>query len=188
LLACNPEPTTSPSDVAQQEPVVEFDDGGESVEILTTHWINESDIGDGNGPATDALLLAPQNEASDRWIQFGGDYSNQRHSPIEALSPENVENLKFEWGLPTGTIGQFAASPLVYDGIMYVTSSYNRLFAVDARTGEIFWRYDHQLPEDLRLCCGPANRGASIHGDTILMATLDARILAFDRMSGRKLW
>ena len=71
---------------------------------------------------------------------------------------------------------------------MYVTSSYNRLFALDARTGELYWRYDHQQPEDLRICCGPVNRGASIHGDTIFMATLDARLLAFDRKSGELLW
>ena len=188
LLSCSPAEVNAPPDTAVSAPVPEFDDGGETVEVLTTHWINDANIGDGSGPVTDSDLRASQNEASDRWIQFGGDYSNRRHSPIEALSPDNVDGLEFEWGLPTGTIGQFAASPLIYDGIMYVTSSYNRLFAVDARTGEIFWRYDHQLPDDLRLCCGPANRGASIHGDKVLMATLDARILAFDRMSGRKLW
>ena len=71
---------------------------------------------------------------------------------------------------------------------MYVTSSFNRLFAVDAKTGELYWRYDHPLPQDLRLCCGHANRGASIHGDTILMATLDAKLLAFNRLTGEKLW
>jgi alcohol dehydrogenase (cytochrome c) len=96
--------------------------------------------------------------------------------------------LEFAWGFPSGTTGQFAVSPVVYDGIMYVTTSYNRLIALDATSGEMFWRYDHQLPADLRLCCGPANRGPSIHEDKILMATLDARILAFDRLSGELLW
>jgi hypothetical protein len=145
LLSCNPAEVNVPPDKSTSAPAPEFDDGGETIEVLTTHWINDATIGDGSGPVTDSDLRAPQKEASDRWIQFGGDYSNRRHSPIESLSPENVDALEFEWGLPTGTIGQFAASPLIYDGIMYVTSSYNRLFAVDARTGEIFWRYDHQL-------------------------------------------
>ena len=88
LLSCNPEPAAVQSSVSSSEAVVEFDDGGETVEILTTHWINESDIGDGKGPVTDALLRAPQDEAGDSWIQFGGDYTNRRHSPIETLSPE----------------------------------------------------------------------------------------------------
>ena len=135
------------------------------------------------------MLLEHQGVAAGRnWIQFGGDYSNNRHSPIEQLSVANIDNLKFEWSIPSGTLGQFSVSPLVYDGIMYVTTSYNRLMALNARTGELYWRYDHQQPEDLRICCGPANRGASIHGDKIFMATLDAKILAFNRLSGEKLW
>ena len=84
------------------------------------------------------------------------------------------------------TAGSQQTTPLVYDGIMYVTSSYNRLFALDAATGQLFWRYDHPQPEDLRICCGPANRGVAIDDDKVLIATLDARLLAFDRMSGEK--
>ena len=61
---------------------------------------------------------------------------------------ENIDRLSFEWGFPSGTLGQFAVSPIVYDGIMYLTTSYNRLIALDARTGEMYWRYDHQQPED----------------------------------------
>jgi len=161
---------------------------GEALTITTTHWINNRSIGDGSGPVTTELLSEPQSANAGNWLQYGGDYSNQRHSPITELSPENIDDLNFSWGFPTGTSGQFAMSPLIYDGIMYVTSSYNRLFALDARTGEMYWRYDHPQPDDLRICCGPANRGAAIHGNKILMATLDAKILAFDRISGEKLW
>ncbi|MEC8357923.1 MAG: PQQ-binding-like beta-propeller repeat protein, partial [Pseudomonadota bacterium] len=164
------------------------DDVAEALVISTTHWMNDREIGYGSGPVSAEMLLEPQSSRSDVWLQYGGDYSNNRHSPINALSPENIDNLKFAWGFPSGTTGQFAVSPVVYDGIMYVTTSYNRLIALDATSGEMFWRYDHQLPADLRLCCGPANRGPSIHEDKILMATLDARILAFDRLSGELLW
>ena len=90
VYGCDSKEVTAPSGTMQSEPVADFDDGGETIEILTTHWINDADIGDGNGPVTDSLLRAPQGESVDRWIQFGGDYSNRRHSPIEALSPESV--------------------------------------------------------------------------------------------------
>ena len=83
---------------------------------------------------------------------------------------------------------QLEVSPIVYDGIIYVTSSYNRLFALDAVTGKLLWRYDHQMPKDLRICCGPVNRGPAIAGDNVLMATLDARLIAFDRKSGKIVW
>ena len=168
--------------------VMDPDDVAEALVISTTHWTNDREIGYGSGPVSAEMLLEPQSSRSDVWLQYGGDYSNNRHSPIDALSPENVDDLEFAWGFPSGTTGQFAVSPVVYDGIMYVTTSYNRLIALDATSGEMFWRYDHQLPADLRLCCGPANRGPSIHEDKILMATLDARILAFDRLSGELLW
>ena len=197
LLGCSPADQNSTTssmvvpdimDMSENSEIFE-NPTGESFEITTTHWINERPIGDGEGPVTDEMLLEHQSVAAGRnWIQFGGDYSNNRHSPIEQLSVANIDNLEFEWSIPSGTLGQFSVSPIVYDGIMYVTTSFNRLIAVNARTGELYWRYDHQQPEDLRICCGPANRGASIHGDKIFMATLDAKILAFDRFSGEKLW
>ena len=71
---------------------------------------------------------------------------------------------------------------------MYVTSSYNRLFALDAKTGELLWRYDHQNGENLRLCCGPPNRGVGIAGDLVIMGTLDAKLIAFDRKTGEIAW
>jgi alcohol dehydrogenase (cytochrome c) len=69
-----------------------------------------------------------------------------------------------------------------------MTTSYNHLMALNAETGELYWRYDHPQPDDLRICCGPANRGAAIHGDQIIMGTLDAHLLSFDRFSGELLW
>src|SRR5262249_8322855 len=74
------------------------------------------------------------------------------------------------------------------DGIMYVTSSYNRIFALNATTGDLYWRDDRKLPDDTRLCCGPVNRGVGIKGDTAMMATLYAHLLPFDRLSGTIKW
>lgn len=197
LVSCSPEPTqTSDSATAsapagaegESEAPVNVQEPGEVFGVLPNHWINEDPIGDGLGAVSSELLSAALSDNPQHWLHYGGDYSNLRHSPITDLSPENVDRLNFAWGFSTGTQGQFAVSPVVYDGIMYVTSSYNRLFALDARSGELYWRYDHQQPTDLRICCGPANRGVAIIGDKVLMATLDARIMAFDRKSGEILW
>jgi alcohol dehydrogenase (cytochrome c) len=158
---------------------------GGPVGSFPTHWIYDGEAGRGAAPADRAVLLS-DDEAS--WLHFGGNYAAWRHSPIEELTPERVGDLRVAWTLPTGVPSQLEASPIVYDGVMYTTSSFNRLFALDAVTGEMLWRYDHQNPADLRICCGPANRGVAIAGDAILMATLDARLLAFDRKTGAILW
>jgi alcohol dehydrogenase (cytochrome c) len=159
-------------------------EGGEGP--VETHWTNSAPIGRGEGPAdADALLASP---TRDEWLHYGGNYGQWRHSPIEELTPSRLADLRVAWMLPTGVAVQLENSPVVYDGVMYVTSSHNRLFALDPLDGRILWRYDHQAPEDLLICCGPINRGAAIAGDAILMATLDARLLAFDRKSGEILW
>lgn len=166
-------------------------DGGEAGEAgrsgRQNHWINEEPIGSGAGPVDQAMLEAGLEDPT-RWLLYGGNYANYRHSPITELTPEAVPDLRVAWTFPTGTDGQFEASPVIYDGIMYVSSSHNRLFALDAVTGEVYWRYDHRQPGDLRVCCGPVNRGVAIAGDAVLMATLDARLLAFNRLSGEILW
>lgn len=149
-------------------------------------WYAKKPVG-AKAPVTQEMLdKAPSNPA--QWLLYGGDYRNFRHSPVKSLTPESVKKLHVAWSLPTGTTGQFETSPVVYGGVMYVTTSYNRLMAADAKTGEILWRYDMKLPDDLRLCCGPANRGVAIGGDLVVMSTLDAHLIAFERMTGKVAW
>jgi alcohol dehydrogenase (cytochrome c) len=152
-----------------------------------THWKAEKPVGAAAGPVTKEMLDVAVTPA-DRWIQYGGNYRNFRHSPLKTLTPQSLSKLQVAWAFPTGTVGQFEASPVVYGGVMYVTSSYNRLFALDAKTGELLWRYDHQNKANLRLCCGPPNRGVAISGDLVLMGTLDAHLIAFDRKTGEIAW
>jgi len=151
-----------------------------------TAWYAAKPAGAAAGPVTAAQLA--RGVGKSQWLHYGGDYRNFRHSPVASLTPASVKRLHVAWSAPTGTTGQFEASPVVYGGVMYVSTSYNRLLALDARTGEILWRYDVQLPSDLRLCCGPANRGVAIGGDLVVMATLDARLMAFDRKTGKVAW
>ena len=192
VFGCQPAP--EPAETPTAAPTEAAAPAETSVEVsvapaLPTHWTIDKAIGNDGGPVTNADLLAGTADA-EKWLLYGGDYANLRHSPINDITPANVADLKVAWAFPTGTLQQFEVSPTVYDGIMYVTTSYNRLFALDAATGDLHWRYDHQLPplEELRLCCGSVNRGAAISGDTVLMATLDAKLLAFHRLTGELQW
>ncbi|MEX2131214.1 MAG: PQQ-dependent dehydrogenase, methanol/ethanol family [Pseudohongiellaceae bacterium] len=178
--------------VLATEPAAEEDDEPEVDPALTrslptNHWTNDLPIGNGQGPVS-LETLAGGTSNPEQWLHYGGDYRNFRHSPVTALNPESISSLEVAWSFPTGTDGQFAMSPIVYDGIMYMTTSYNHLVAMNAETGEPYWRYDHPQPEDLRICCGPANRGAAIYQNMIIMGTLDAHLIAFDRLTGELLW
>ncbi len=164
-------------------------DPGEEFELrqAPTHWLATDNKGAGAGPVTQEKLIA-SGSIKTSWLHYYGDYRGYRHSPIDDITPETVGNLEFAWGMAAGTVGPFETSPIVYDGIMYVTTSYNRLIAVDAGSGEVIWRYDYHNPEDLRICCGPNNRGVAIGGDLVVMGTLDAKLLAFNRLTGALVW
>jgi len=154
---------------------------------VPSHWLAEAPAGDTGAPVTEELLLgAAQNRGA--WLHYHGDYRGFRHSPVRGLTPQNAKRLRPLWALPTGAAGHLAVSPIFFDGILYVTTPRNRLYAVDARSGEVLWRYDHQQPDDLRVCCGYPNRGVAISGGLVFMATLDAKLLAFDRATGERVW
>ena len=191
LYACQPPQEATTEDPAA-DAAVPAGAGETAVEVALfppspTHWTSDGNIGNGLGPVGNDELLAGTADA-EKWLLYGGDYGNYRHSPVDDINTENVAGLQVAWAFPTGTMEQFEVSPTVYDGIMYVSSSNNRLFALNAATGELYWRYDHPLPSDLRLCCGIVNRGVAISGDTVLMATLDADLVALNRLTGEVLW
>ncbi len=151
------------------------------------HWTTTAAVGRGLGPVgAQTLRDAPRDTSS--WLHFGGNYASWRHTPIDRLTPDSVATLRLAWLAQTGVPGQLEASPIVYDGMLYLTSARNRLLAFDAATGALLWRYDHPNPSDLRICCGPANRGVAIARDLVLMATLDAQLIAFNRKTGEIAW
>jgi alcohol dehydrogenase (cytochrome c) len=127
-----------------------------------------------------------------RWLTFSGDYSGRRHSPLTGIMRDNVDRLAPEWTFQTGTMTRgrgFEATPLVWDGVLYVTGSNDFAWALDARTGRPFWQYRRELPPDLTYGAqAPVNRGFGILGDRLFMTTLDAHLLAFDRRTGRIVW
>ena len=90
--------------------------------------------------------------------------------------------------LPNQVFGAWQSTPLVVDGIMYVTQRPNDVLALDAKTGRVFWLYRHTPSPDARVCCGSNNRGVAILGDTLFLGTLDARLIAIDAKTGKELW
>ena len=127
-----------------------------------------------------------------KWLTYSGDYTGQRHSPLTMITPENVQDLVPIWTFQTGTMTRgrgFETTPLVLDGVLYVTGSHNFAWALDARTGRPFWQYRRNLPDDLTYgSSAPVNRGFGILGDRLFMVTLDAHLLALDRKTGSVLW
>ena len=123
-----------------------------------------------------------------RWLTFGGDYANQRHSRLTQITPANVDRLVPQWTFQTGEVEKFETTPLLRDNVLYVTGPLNTAWALDARTGRPFWEYRRELPENLTACCGLVNRGFAMLGDRLYMVTLDAHLLAFDSATGRIVW
>ncbi len=142
---------------------------------------------DGLQPVTHERLLKGTEDTSS-WLMYGGSYQGWRFSPLKDITRQNVKKLAPAWILQTGAPGQLEASPVVADGVLYLTAAYNNLFALNAETGETLWKYAHPLPDDMRVCCGPTNRGVAVVGDKVIMGTLDARLLAFDRKTGAVVW
>lgn len=150
------------------------------------HSLAKQPVGPDAG-VSDAMLKAGASDPQS-WLMYGGDYANHRHSPIKRLDPARVKKLKVAWSFPTGTTGQFETSPVIYGGVMYVTTSYNRLLALNAKTGKLLWRYDYPLPDGLKACCGLVNRGVAISGDLVFMATLNTHLVALERRTGGVKW
>ena len=134
----------------------------------------------------DRLLHAasePQN-----WLTYGGTYLSQRYSELRQIDPSNARNLESKWMYQAPVMGNWESTPLVVDGIMYLTQRPNDVVALDAKTGRVFWIYRYPPPATQIVCCGANNRGVAILGDTLYMGTLDAHLIALDAKSGRPLW
>ena len=135
---------------------------------------------------SERLLHAAQEPRN--WLTYSGGYDSHRHSLLDRITPANVKNLEQKWVFQAQSLQVFETTPLVVDGIMYLTQPPNDVVALDAKTGAIFWVYRYAPPTDTRLCCGAVNRGLAILGDTLFMGTIDAHLIALDTKSGRPIW
>jgi len=138
-------------------------------------------------PVTWERLLNAADEPQN-WLMYSGTLDSQRHSGLDLVHAANVADLELKWAYQIPQIERAETTPLVVDGVMFVTEAPSNVVALHAATGRPFWRYDHVLPDDLRLCCGRNNRGVAILGETLFMSTLDAHLVAIDARSGNLLW
>ena len=122
------------------------------------------------------------------WLTYSGAFFSQRYSALDQITPSNVKSLELKWAYQGAVVGPWQASPLVVDGVMYVTQRPNDVVALDAKTGRVFWIYQHVPSPDHKTCCGANNRGLAILGDRLFMATLDARLVAINAKTGRRVW
>ncbi len=126
----------------------------------------------------------------DNWLAHGRDYSEKRFSPLSEINKSNVSGLGLAWALDMGTNRAQEATPIVVDDTLFLTSAWSRVFAIDARTGSIRWKYDPQVPGawSRRACCDVVNRGVAVYRGRVYVGSLDGRLIALDAATGAEVW
>jgi alcohol dehydrogenase (cytochrome c) len=141
-------------------------------------------------PVTSEDLVKAQENAGE-WLTYGRDYRNWRYSPLKEITPDNAAKLSPVWAMSTGgKFGGLESTPLFRDGVLYFSADYARVFAVDAKSGNIVWHYEPEYEQgfDAMLCCGPIHRGLALKDDMVFVARLDAKLVALNRADGKVVW
>jgi PQQ-dependent dehydrogenase (methanol/ethanol family) len=141
-------------------------------------------------PATavtqDQLSAAAKDEAN--FLHTNGNYDQTRYYPGKQIDTSNVAKLRPAWIFQTEVKESLETTPIVVNRVMYVTTSFNHVYAIDAKTGEQFWHYKHKMGPITTYCCGPNNRGVAVYNDKVYMGTLDAKLVALDAKTGSLIW
>ena len=133
--------------------------------------------------ATAALTFAQAN-----WPTYSGTYNGWRHSQLDQINKSNVDKLKVAWVYQMPITERIETTPIVIDGIMYLSEPPSNVVALDAETGRPYWRYRRNLPEKINVCCGQVNRGVAVSGDRVFVGTVDAHLVALHAKTGAVLW
>jgi quinohemoprotein ethanol dehydrogenase len=141
------------------------------------------------GAVTSARLIGAETD-NDNWLTYGRTYDEQRHSPLTKINAETVKDLGLEWSADLDTGRGQEATPIVIDGKIYITTAWSKVKAYDGITGKLLWEYDPQVPGEtgVKACCDVVNRGLAAWGDRLYFGTLDGRLIALDRESGKPVW
>jgi PQQ-dependent dehydrogenase (methanol/ethanol family) len=122
------------------------------------------------------------------FLHTNGNYSQTRYYPARQINVDNVDQLRPAWIFQTDIMESQETTPIVVNGIMYITTSFNHVYALNAATGQQIWHYKHKLGPVATYCCGPNNRGVAAYGDKVYLGTLDAKLLALDAKTGKLIW
>ena len=173
--------------------MTEYVDAGQAIPYMQLSAIK------GSAPATgnvDYERILDARSEPQNWLTYYGTYDGQRYSELDQITKETVKRLSPAWVFQAGSAGMQSgsstysneASPIVVEGVMYVSGPDGKCWALDAKTGEELWRYKHASPYDVSLCCGNVNRGVAVGHGKVYMATLNAHVVALDATTGEKVW
>lgn len=141
------------------------------------------------GEEIDSKRLINAANEPENWMTYSGTYNAWRYSPLDQINRKNIDSLVPVWVFQTGIVdGGFSCTPLVADGVMYITSPWNRVFALDAVTGKKLWHYYYPVPKEFGLLYGPWNRGVALGHGLVYMGTIDNHLLALDAETGEEVW
>lgn len=140
-------------------------------------------------PVTGERIIAADQEPGS-WLSHGRDYKEQRFSPLEAINDRTVGKLGLAWSFDLDVNRGQEATPLMIDGTLYITGAWSKVFALDAKTGDLKWSYDPEVPgaTGFKGCCDVVNRGVAAWGDMVFVGTFDGRLVALDRATGAVRW
>jgi quinohemoprotein ethanol dehydrogenase len=141
-------------------------------------------------PEVNAARLVAADHDGDNWLSHGRTYDEQRFSPLAEISTSNVSTLGLAWSLDLDTTRGQEATPLVADGVLYSTSAWSKVQAIDAATGRLLWQYDPKVPGEtgVKACCDVVNRGVALWKGRVYVGTLDGRLVALDAKTGHEAW
>ncbi len=134
--------------------------------------------------------LENADQTPSEWLSYGKNYQENRHSSLNQINKSTIDSLGLAWSINLGTKRGLEATPIVANGIMYFTGTWSKVYAVDARKGEIIWEYDPQVPREYgeKVCCDVINRGVAIYKNSIFVGTLDGRLISINAKTGKKNW
>ncbi|AOX21060.1 PQQ-dependent dehydrogenase, methanol/ethanol family [Kozakia baliensis] len=143
---------------------------------------------DDHGATGEAIIHA--DEHPENWLSYGRTYSEQRYSPLSQINKDNVGNLKLAWHYDLDTNRGQEGTPLIVDGVMYATTNWSKMKALDAATGKLIWAYDPKVPGNIadKGCCDTVNRGAAYWNGKVYFGTFDGRLIALDAKTGKLVW
>lgn len=138
----------------------------------------------------DDLRLVNADQTPEDWLSYGRNYYEDRYSTLDQINQENIDQLGLAWSVNLGTSRGIEATPVVVDGIMYVSGPWSMVFAIDAGNGELLWKYDPKVPKQTGkiACCDVVNRGVALYKGMVFVGTLDGRLIALNAANGTPVW